>query len=247
MLNPKPTVSYISSDPAAGRLIRPCKCKGSSRYVHEGCLQAWRHADKRYSRRNYFECPTCGFRYQLDRVRWARWISSTLMQVFLTIIVMIAIVFVCGFIADPVLDLILGPIELEDLDDIDIDIPEEMREIYISPWTIHFIKGIASIGMFSVFQAILTPSFLWHMGQSFILRIGGGGGRRGGRERMQYYTLTLLIAGLVTVVVVSPQGICCKNFAANFSFTGRVEISSSLEPTRTRESWRTSCRCPRRR
>ena len=38
-LEPRPQVYYVSEDPALGRLIRPCKCKGSSRYVHEGCLQ----------------------------------------------------------------------------------------------------------------------------------------------------------------------------------------------------------------
>jgi hypothetical protein len=76
VLNPTPSVSYISSDPAAGRLLRPCKCKGSSRYVHEGCLQAWRHADPRYGRRNYWQCPTCGFKYRLERMQWGRWISS---------------------------------------------------------------------------------------------------------------------------------------------------------------------------
>lgn len=69
----KPTVTYDSED---GRLIRPCKCKGSSKYVHEGCLQRWRHADPGYGRRNYWQCPTCGFQYQLERLRWGRWISS---------------------------------------------------------------------------------------------------------------------------------------------------------------------------
>lgn len=73
IFNPTPSVSYISSDPESGRLIRPCKCSGSSRYVHEGCLQAWRHADPAYGRRNYWECPTCKYRYRLERMRWGRW------------------------------------------------------------------------------------------------------------------------------------------------------------------------------
>lgn len=77
LLSPSPSVSYVSSDPSLGRLIRPCKCKGSSRYVHEGCLQAWRHADPDYGKRNFWQCPTCGFRYRLERMRWASWISST--------------------------------------------------------------------------------------------------------------------------------------------------------------------------
>ena len=77
IFQPQPSVSYISEDPDSGRLIRPCKCKGSSRYVHERCLQTWRHADPNYGRRNYWDCPTCGFRYRLERVSIGRWVSST--------------------------------------------------------------------------------------------------------------------------------------------------------------------------
>jgi hypothetical protein len=60
----------------SGRLIRPCMCKGSSKYVHEACLQAWRHADPGYGRRNYWQCPTCGFKYQLARLGVGRFIGS---------------------------------------------------------------------------------------------------------------------------------------------------------------------------
>lgn len=59
-----------------GRLIRPCMCKGSSKYVHDACLQAWRHADPGYGRRNYWQCPTCGFKYRLARLGAGRFIGS---------------------------------------------------------------------------------------------------------------------------------------------------------------------------
>lgn len=74
MLQGQPTVSY---DSEGGRLLRPCKCRGSSKYVHEQCLQEWRHADPAYGKRNYWNCPTCGFRYRLGRMSWANYISST--------------------------------------------------------------------------------------------------------------------------------------------------------------------------
>ena len=70
----RPTVTYESED--GGRLLRPCKCKGSSKYVHEDCLQAWRLQNP-MQKRNYWQCPTCGFRYRLERMNWARWIGST--------------------------------------------------------------------------------------------------------------------------------------------------------------------------
>lgn len=59
-----------------GRLIRPCMCKGSAKYVHENCLQAWRHADPSYGRRNYWQCPTCKFKYRLARLGAGRFVGS---------------------------------------------------------------------------------------------------------------------------------------------------------------------------
>ena len=73
-LQSSPNVTYEDEN---GRLIRPCHCKGSSKYVHEACLQAWRHADPSYGRRNYWQCPTCGFKYHLARLGWGRWVAST--------------------------------------------------------------------------------------------------------------------------------------------------------------------------
>ena len=68
--------SNVVYEDESGRLIRPCLCKGSSRYVHEACLQAWRHADPSHGRRNYWQCPTCGFRYRLSRLGAGRFIGS---------------------------------------------------------------------------------------------------------------------------------------------------------------------------
>jgi RING-variant domain len=72
-LQPGPRVTY---DSEGGRLIRPCKCKGSVKYVHEDCLQHWRHADPAYGARNYYHCPTCGFKYKLSRLGWGNLITS---------------------------------------------------------------------------------------------------------------------------------------------------------------------------
>jgi hypothetical protein len=68
--------SNVVYEDEGGRLIRPCLCKGSSKYVHDGCLQAWRHADPSYGKRNYYQCPTCGFKYRLARLGAGRFIGS---------------------------------------------------------------------------------------------------------------------------------------------------------------------------
>lgn len=75
ILGSRERVTWESED--GGRLLRPCKCKGTAKYVHEGCLQAWRHADPGYAARNFYQCPTCGYKYRLQRLGWASYITST--------------------------------------------------------------------------------------------------------------------------------------------------------------------------
>nr|KMM70851.1 hypothetical protein CPAG_07162 [Coccidioides posadasii RMSCC 3488] len=106
-----PRVTYEPDDPSLGRLIRPCKCKGSSRYVHEGCLRKWRNADPNYGARNFWHCPTCGFRYRLQRVTLGRWISSFPMQIFLTLFILFFVMFILGFVADPIMNLYFDPFD----------------------------------------------------------------------------------------------------------------------------------------
>lgn len=69
-----PSVTYETE--GFGRLFRPCLCKGTQEYVHEECLAAWRHTNPDNDT-NYWQCPTCQYRYNITRMSWARWISST--------------------------------------------------------------------------------------------------------------------------------------------------------------------------
>ncbi|KAF3765842.1 hypothetical protein M406DRAFT_356080, partial [Cryphonectria parasitica EP155] len=86
-LGRKPRVRYISEDPEFGRLMRPCKCKGSQKYVHEGCLRAWRMASP--AQRNLWECPTCKYTYRLERLTWGRWVSSKVVRAALTVLIVL--------------------------------------------------------------------------------------------------------------------------------------------------------------
>lgn len=184
----RPRVVYESEDPDAGRLLRPCKCKGSSRYVHEGCLQAWRHSDPGYATRNFWECPTCGFQYRLRRLTWARWISSTATQIALTLSILILAIFLLGFVADPIIDLYLGPID---------DIYDELDED--ASWVEHFVKGFAALGLTSFLRALFTLSPLhWNLRGSSVV----GSGRSTGRNRAANLNWLVIVAGVVTFLWV---------------------------------------------
>jgi hypothetical protein len=205
--NPTPKVTYVSEDPADGRLISPCKCKGSSRYVHEGCLQAWRHANKDYAQRNYWECPTCGFKYHLTRLTWSLWISSTAMQLFLTVCVMFAAIFLLGFVADPIINLYFDPYgtitssftSSPSGQNLDSDFMDDEN----STWAVHFAKGLASLGLLGFVKAFfaMSPWQWWNLRTSGVI---GGNRRRGdtGRERLENISWGLVLIGVATFLYV---------------------------------------------
>ncbi|GAM85156.1 hypothetical protein ANO11243_031600 [Dothideomycetidae sp. 11243] len=194
MLQGMPSVSYASED--VGRLIRPCLCKGSQKYVHEGCLTAWRLQDPN-RKRNYWECPTCKYNYRLTRMTWAHWVGSTATQVALTFSIFLLVVFLLGYVADPIINIILGtqsvvsdpwsdPMSLyEDDDEID-------------GWTQHFLKGIASLGLLGAAKYVMNMNFLANL----VFRSRGignfGGTAPTGRNRLRGIGWAAVVVGILT-------------------------------------------------
>ncbi|EEQ87422.1 hypothetical protein RJZ56_006120 [Blastomyces dermatitidis] len=212
-LQSTPRVTYESSDPELGRLIRPCKCKGSSRYVHEGCLNSWRHADPAYSDRNYWQCPTCGFQYRLERMRWGRWITSTATQLALTAVILLLAMFLLGFVADPIINLYIDPFDtilsrLYDPDDTEKLIYPEEDVPVTTTWAEHFFKGLASLGVLSFVKVIfaLSPWQWWNLRNSGLV----GGGRRPaatGRDRVASVSWIVLLIGVLTFLWTVYKGV----------------------------------------
>lgn len=196
ILHPAPNVKYVSSDPSSGRLIRPCKCRGSQKYVHEGCLQAWRHSDAAYGARTFWECPTCKFKYRLERMRWSRVITSTLTQIVITFAIMLATVFLFGFVADPIINLYLDPYET--ITSIPSGGTQLLLEDEDASWVEHFLKGLASLGLLGFVKVFfaMSPWHWWNLRQTGIL----GGRRRGGtgRDRLEDISWTVVVIGVVT-------------------------------------------------
>lgn len=202
MLQSRPRVVYVS-DPELGRLLRPCKCKGSSRYVHEACLQSWRHADPSYGKRNYWQCPTCGFKYRFHRVAWARWITSATAQLILTFSILLFTIFLLGFVADPIINLYLDPVETiigsEFWESTHmLDSPVLGKE---ATWIEHFLKGFASLGVLSIVKAFLaiSPWRWWHLRGSGLINSGG---RNTGRNRVASINWLVVLFGVITFLLV---------------------------------------------
>lgn len=135
-------------------------------------------------------------------MRWARWISSTLTQIFLTMGIMTLVIFVFGFAADPILDAVLGPMDPDVQVLWEEDTPPHLENLHNSPWMIHFIKGMASVGLLGFVRVLIFSPFpLWNMRGTGVLR----GGRRGGtgRDRLDGIYVTLIVTGLFTLMIVS--------------------------------------------
>jgi hypothetical protein len=205
-----PNVTYEDEN---GRLIRPCMCKGSSKYVHDACLQAWRHADPSYGRRNYWQCPTCGFKYRLARLGWGKWVASrgelicqlaisdwtvlTLFiatQVGLTVVILLVTVFLLGFVADPIISIYVDPWSFLS--------PWSSTDYYYeddeaASWVEHFIKGFTSMGVIGFLKVIFAQPFAY-------FRFGGSRGRAAtGRDRMEQVSWLIILIGVATFLTVS--------------------------------------------
>lgn len=181
---------YMSEDPELGRLLSPCKCKGTQKYVHEGCLNAWR-ASSPAQERNFWHCPTCGYTYKLARLQWASLLGSRITQALLTLVVFAIGIFFLGFVADPVFNLWLDPVGtigdalIADEDEWDMPFEEP------ATWTEHFVKGFFSLGIVGLLKSalLMSPWHWWHFR-------GGGGRRRGnGRGRVENLSLLFVLLG----------------------------------------------------
>ncbi|EDU48638.1 RING finger domain protein [Pyrenophora tritici-repentis] len=194
--------SNVVYEDESGRLIRPCMCKGSSKYVHEACLQAWRHADPSYGRRNYWQCPTCGFKYRLARLGAGRFIGSAAAQIGLTALILISVIFVLGFVADPIINLYLDPWSfLSPWSGVSGSDYAYYYEDESSTWYEHFAKGFASMGVLGFLKVLLASPLSY-------FRIGGGGrGRTTGRDRYEQVSWIIILIGVGTFLAAIYKGV----------------------------------------
>jgi len=90
--------------PALGRLIKPCKCDGSIRYVHLSCLNQWRHTST--TRSAFFQCPQCRYKYHFARTRVVGLATSPFVISFFSLNLFIILVFSASFIGSFILNVL---------------------------------------------------------------------------------------------------------------------------------------------
>jgi hypothetical protein len=65
---------FWATELIVGRLISPCRCRGTMKFVHLQCLNSWRYASP--NRRSVYQCDQCGYKYHFNRTQYAAIASS---------------------------------------------------------------------------------------------------------------------------------------------------------------------------
>jgi hypothetical protein len=84
-----------------GKLISPCKCKGSLQYVHIGCLEQWRHSDVRAEAS--YRCEVCKYEYRFYRPRIAKIFSSNFTLHLLSLTFLLSMIYLVSYIVSLVI------------------------------------------------------------------------------------------------------------------------------------------------
>ncbi|KAF4683745.1 hypothetical protein FOZ60_008663 [Perkinsus olseni] len=171
-------VCRICSGTAAdGRLISPCRCKGSMKYVHVECLNQWRKVAT--NRDNFFQCQTCKYKYKFKRTWFAGLLTNPVIVGLCTVLVLLLLIVLCGFFG-----LMLGyffPSEEEDVGFLWLLIAGHRWA-----WYDFLLRGVTIVGLSGFAQLIF-----------YIPRFGVENQPRGGR--VDVMVLIIIVAGLIKV------------------------------------------------
>lgn len=138
---------------------------------------------------------------------------------------MLSVIFVLGFIADPIINFALDPygtllpgffvpgfsFQVFTFGDpglyYDTPAPARPRDRQReqSGWIEHFTKGAASLGLVSFLKFMFTSPL------QFFFRGGAGGGRQTGRDRLNTVTWIMIVIGVATFLYVSYPLMCSSS------------------------------------
>lgn len=131
----------------------------------------------------------------------------------LTLLIFIATIFLLGFIADPIINLYLDPYDtiVHSRDASGRDLLNEDD----SSWTLHLMKGLASLGLLGFVKVLFTlsPWHWWNMRTSGMLGSHGRGGHgTTGRDRVANISWIVIILGAGTFLYVSAYAVMVVDF-----------------------------------
>ena len=189
----KPVVEY-RSDEEYGRLLKPCLCRGSQRYIHEHCLRQQRTLGQREN--SLWKCPTCAYEFNFQRLNTQRLLSSRMSVVGFTLCFLLIMIFLLGFIADPIINFYLDPWDTIKTNDYWETTIEEDDDGALSTWGAHFMKGFVSMGLVGFVKTLaLNPWHWWHWRSSGLAHIRNRTAASG-QDRMSNISWIAIVIGI---------------------------------------------------
>mmetsp|Transcript_9558 Transcript_9558/g.13360 ORF Transcript_9558/g.13360 Transcript_9558/m.13360 type:complete len:1184 (-) Transcript_9558:21-3572(-) len=142
-----------------GRLISPCLCRGSIRFVHLECLQHWRRESRNTSA--FYECEMCKYRYSFHRTLYAQVLRSALVlhaaSAFILVFLILASAHVLRKCDDSFFEGNMAASLTPDLASIDLPkdavLPPELVQSYFNRvWIFgltgpHLLLGVVTVGV----------------------------------------------------------------------------------------------------
>ena len=213
-------VEYKSEE--EGRLIKPCKCKGSQRYIHEVCLTELRA--KSPAKNAYLKCDLCGYQYNTRRLLIHDLLLSRAVRALFTILLVIVLMFMLGFVADPIINLYVDPYETLATQRFwrPVDVAEMADATNESWWAQHFLKGFVSIGVMGFIKSVLlaNPWHFWNLRHTGIF--GTGRTTTTGRDRAVNISWIAVVIGVGSALYFFYQQI------AKFSHSTLSKVATNV-------------------
>jgi len=167
----------------SGKLISPCKCKGSMKYVHVNCLNEWRLASA--NKASYYQCDQCKYKYHFQRTKFAKVLSNKLFIFLITILITYLYIFFTGFLLKAIIkfkNYKIGNLKFKEVGLLDVGLE-------------HHIYGFFTIGMYGALK--MTYSYLFDVTTvtNSFFRISRG--KRNNRDDDQVTIIILLVIGCI--------------------------------------------------
>ncbi len=103
--------SDASGGESLGRLLSPCRCKGTMKYVHATCLDQWRAASARSS--SAVACDQCGAPYRFRKSKFVGLATSPTLLFIVSLFLFLLLIWTVGLVATFCMDLYDKPAPLK--------------------------------------------------------------------------------------------------------------------------------------
>jgi len=172
-----------------GKLISPCKCRGSMKWIHVDCLNQWRRASKKES--SFFRCDECRHEYSF-RINSAYLLTTRPIQTSLTLAIFTGTAFTLGSLIKLALYITKTQISIHPrtislpaaphAGPIVISAPASLWDVFNYRDPAHWGFGLTALGIAGFAQMLLVGGIFFNVGDIFGLRRIWGGRQEGRAE-----------------------------------------------------------------